>query len=120
MKLPPVEKLIDYTFIVCAVLLTYLLFAPLVHGAETLRCTATSPSPEIDSFQMHCDVVRDCVGVWGEWRTVFDTGTNCPGDGMRRIVVQTREFTITTPPVNGGASCPTTETRHLTQHCIFN
>lgn len=58
----------------------------------------------------------DCAGTWSPW-TASGTWSTCDASGQQ-FRTESRAFTITTPPSNGGLACPASpETRTVTQAC---
>lgn len=59
----------------------------------------------------------DCAGTWGPWTRV--AGSDGPCVNGSRTFTESRIFTVTTPPANGGAACPVSpETRTQTEACV--
>jgi hypothetical protein len=58
----------------------------------------------------------DCAGTWSAWSPTSEWSACVNGTQTR---TESRTFTITTPPANGGAACPASpETRTVSQPCV--
>lgn len=59
----------------------------------------------------------NCAGTWSAWQRVAGSETQCVGTS--RNYTETRDYTITTQPANGGTACPNplTESRVLAESC---
>lgn len=59
----------------------------------------------------------DCAGTWGQWTRQPNSESACSAAGSRTFI-ESRLFTVSTPPANGGAACPTSpESRTSTEPC---
>lgn len=58
----------------------------------------------------------NCAGTWSAWSRVAGSETACSANS--RTYQESRSFTVTTPPANGGTACPASpETRTQTEGC---
>jgi hypothetical protein len=58
----------------------------------------------------------DCAGTWSAWAPTSEWSACVNGTQTR---TESRTFTITTPPANGGAACPASpETRTVSKACV--
>lgn len=59
----------------------------------------------------------DCAGTWGSWTRNADSDSACSATGTRTFT-ESRLFTVSRTPANGGAACPASpETRTVTENC---
>jgi hypothetical protein len=59
----------------------------------------------------------DCAGTWGAWTRNADSESACSATGTRTFT-ESRLFTISRTPENGGAACPASpETRTVMENC---
>lgn len=97
-------------------------------NATDYRLTPTSPARALNAgaYVTGAEVVGprsgtpptpvDCVGTWGTWTRVAGSETACVGGS--RTFIESRLFTVVTPPSNGGAACPASpESRTQTEAC---
>lgn len=60
----------------------------------------------------------DCAGTWGAWTRQQGSETACVAGS--RTFIESRLFTVTQPPANGGAACPASpESRTSTEPCAM-
>jgi len=81
------------------------------------------PNPRIHVWQIGAPVVTpppapvDCAGTWGAWTRQANSESACSAAGSRTFL-ESRLFTVTTSPANGGAACPASpESRTSTETC---
>jgi len=59
----------------------------------------------------------DCAGTWGAWTRIPNSESACSAGGSRTFI-ESRLFTVSTSPANGGAACPASpESRTSTEAC---
>ncbi len=97
-------------------------------GDAFLRCAEAAEQtpgtdwfPDFGTFRFHVEPdapppAVDCAGIWSAWTRV--PGSEGPCSGGFRSVDETRHFTVTTSPSNGGAACPASpQSRAATEPC---
>jgi hypothetical protein len=77
------------------------------NGVATIVCVPPTPPPQ----------PVNCAGAWSAWTPVPPgTWSACTSGTQTRQ--ESRAFTVTTPPANGGTACPASpETRTVSQAC---
>lgn len=84
-------------------------------GVQTFRVAGFTASAGFDAaWHGGGTAPVDCAGTWGAWTRTAETA--CVNN--TRTVTESRLFTVTTPPANGGAACPASpETRMVGESC---